>query len=556
MFVRTGEILIFGGCYSNIQATQALLRAAAQRRIRPETMFSTGDIIAYGADAATTLRLIRDTGVAGIAGNCERALAAKDADCGCGFAAGSACHTLAAAWFAHADAQMDQADRDYMASLPDHILLDLDGMRIMLVHGNVERINAFVFPSVATLELSRQLDIAGTDAVIAGHSGLPFTRHIGARIWHNAGSIGMPANDGTPRGWYSLVSVQNGALRVESHALDYDHKAASSAMRQAGLPAGYAVALGSGVWPSLEILPAAERLRTGIALEHDIVAAPAPAVALSVLEMLWINTGTLCNIACEGCFMESSPTNDSLAYFTAPALADYLARAPATLRALGFTGGEPFMNPDIMAMIEAVLITGREVLVLSNAMRPMQRHAEALSRLAARYRGRIGIRVSLDHYRAAQHDALRGPGSFKASLKGLHSLSAMSLRLTIAARTPWGESEAMMRAGFAALFASQAIGIDAQAPDTLLLFPEMDEAAPTPPVTAASLAALPPDRAPMCVSARMLVMRRGMPTPDITPCTLLPGRQLPAMDTEVTLDHAHCARFCVYGGASCAGAPG
>ncbi len=281
-----------------------------------------------------------------------------------------------------------------------------------------------------------------------------------------------------------------------------------------------------------------------------------PMQALERLETLWVNTGTLCNLACVNCFMESSPANDSLAYFPRRELAKLLAAAPEGLREVGFTGGEPFMNPDIIAMLEAVLASGRRALVLTNAMRPMQRHADALAWLLERYPGQLGLRVSLDHFTPERHEALRGGGSFEVTLAGLQNLASLGAGVSVAARTPWGEAEAVTRAGFAHLFQQRGLALDAHNPARLVLFPEMDMRTPVAKVTSAALQALPPAKKPMCATSRMVVLRRDAPQPEIAPCTLLPGRTLVAMRTQVTLDHPYCAQFCVFGGASCAGARG
>ncbi len=551
VIVFEAPVLLFGGCYSNFQATRALLDWAAQHGFAPKNMICTGDIIAYGADAQATLRLVRDAGIRSIAGNCEVSLAAEAADCGCGFAPDSPCDALAAAWYAHAAGEVDGDDRQFMAALPKTLVFEMGGKTFRVVHGNVERINAFVFPSASNLELSRQLDMAGTDAVIAGHCGVPFTRRIGSKIWHNPGAIGMPANDGTPRVWFSILEVRSGKIFFTPHAQTYDFAAAAAAMRAKNLPEGYAAALETGIWPSFDILPAAERPWSGIALESRRTSGPAPVQPLQKLETLWVNTGTLCNLACQNCFMESTPTNDTLAYISAADFENLLRASPAGVAEIGFTGGEPFLNPGLPAMLETALAAGKTALVLTNAMRPMQRHLAALRELVAAYPEKLAFRVSLDHYDAPHHDALRGANSFAASLAGLKLLDAMGARISVAARTPWGETETMMRAGFAQLFAAQGIGLEAQNPAHLTLFPEMDALSPAAPVTPAALAAVPPEKPLMCATSRMAVLRRGASAIEITPCTLLPDRTLLDFDEPVTLDHPHCARFCVYGGAVC-----
>ena len=133
---------------------------------------------------------------------------------------------------------------------------------------------------------------------------------------------------------------------------------------------------------------------------------PRASVRLERLETLWINTGTLCNITCRNCYIESSPSNDRLVYMTAAEAAAYFDEIEAQgfgTREIGFTGGEPFMNPQLLDMVRDALARGFEVLVLSNAMQPMQRPRvkRALVDLGKRFGGRLTIRVSLDHYTQA-----------------------------------------------------------------------------------------------------------------------------------------------------------
>ena len=154
-----------------------------------------------------------------------------------------------------------------MAALPRRIDVTLGGRRLAVVHGGATEINRFVFPSAREAVLASEIAATGADGVIAGHSGLPFTREVGRAIWHNAGAIGMPADDGTPRTWFSVLAPEAGGLRISHHALHYDHAGAARARREAGLADGYAAALESGAWPSQDILPAEERAVRGQRLD-------------------------------------------------------------------------------------------------------------------------------------------------------------------------------------------------------------------------------------------------------------------------------------------------
>lgn len=289
-------------------------------------------------------------------------------------------------------------------------------------------------------------------------------------------------------------------------------------------------------------------------------------VKLVQLETLWVNTGTLCNIECANCYIHSSPTEDRLSYFTLADTLTYLDeidRDGLGTKEIGFTGGEPFMNPDMLSMAQAALERGYQVLILTNAMQPMMRPKirEGLLALKARYGMALRLRISIDHYSKALHDAERGAGSFEKTLSGLKWLAAEGFPLTIAGRTAPGESEEDERAGYAALFARHGIKLNPHDPSTLIVFPEMDDAADVPEITTACWGVLNvnPDNM-MCATSRMIVKRKGESQPVVVACTLLPddpqfelGQTLNEASGAVKLNHRHCAKFCVLGGASCSG---
>jgi organic radical activating enzyme len=285
-------------------------------------------------------------------------------------------------------------------------------------------------------------------------------------------------------------------------------------------------------------------------------------VALGSLETLWINTGTLCNLTCENCYIESSPRNDRLAYISFDEVRDYLDEIAAlkfgTVE-IAFTGGEPFMNPDIIRMVEEVLRRGYRALVLTNAMRPMRRHDAVLRKLRYRFDNRLVLRVSVDHHSQGQHEKERGPGSWQPMLDGLKFLADEKFITHVAGRMMWDEDEAAMRAGYGKLFTEQGIRIDANDPVVLTLFPEMDSRQDVPEITDKcwSILGVDPNDI-MCASSRMVVKRRGADRPAVIACTLLPyddefelGSTLGEATGDVALNHPHCAKFCVLGGGAC-----
>lgn len=287
-------------------------------------------------------------------------------------------------------------------------------------------------------------------------------------------------------------------------------------------------------------------------------------VALTHPQTLWFNTGTLCNITCANCYIDSSPTNDALVYLSAAEVASYLAQLAERawpVHEIGFTGGEPFMNPQIIEMTRLSLEAGYQVLILTNAMLPMMRPAmrDGITALNAAYPGKLTLRVSLDHWDEARHDAERGKGSFAKSLQGMDFLRDAGVPMAVAGRALWFENDAQARAGYGQLFADHGYDIDPMNPAQTVLFPEMDLTAEVPEITTACWGIL--NKSPedvMCASSRMVVKRKGADHPTVLACTLLAydpqfelGETLAEAERPVALNHPHCAKFCVLGGASC-----
>jgi uncharacterized Fe-S cluster-containing radical SAM superfamily protein len=285
-------------------------------------------------------------------------------------------------------------------------------------------------------------------------------------------------------------------------------------------------------------------------------------VALSGLKTLWLNTGTLCNLTCLNCYIESSPTNDALTYLTAAegrAFLQEIATLGLPVEEIGLTGGEPFMNPDILTLMAGALEAGFKVLVLTNGMKPMDHRKAGLLDLKARFGNRLTLRVSLDHHTAAVHEAERGAGTWAKALEGLGWLSAEGFSLAVAGRTLAGEEPEAARAAYQALFDRLGVALEASNPGALVLFPEMDARVDVPEITTACWGILHKDPADlMCASSRMVVKRKGAAAPAVVACTLLPfdpqfelGADLASSLGPVALNHPHCAKFCVLGGASC-----
>ncbi len=284
-------------------------------------------------------------------------------------------------------------------------------------------------------------------------------------------------------------------------------------------------------------------------------------VKMISLKTLWFNTGTLCNLSCENCYIESSPKNDSLVYLTLEEVKRFLNEINVlglNTSQIGFTGGEPFMNPHIISMLKESLKQDKNILILTNAMRPMMRFEKDLLNLK-KFCKKIFFRVSLDHFTQANHERIRGKNTWEPTIRGIKWLYNNGFSVSIASRMVWNQSEQFTRENFNNLFQNIQVQINAYSPNQLVLFPELNSNLDTPEITNKCWKILnkrPEDM--MCSSSRMIIRRKDSLEASVLPCTLLTddskfeiGKDLKSSKKKVYLNHPHCSKFCVLGGGSC-----
>ena len=277
------------------------------------------------------------------------------------------------------------------------------------------------------------------------------------------------------------------------------------------------------------------------------------------IKTLWFNTGTLCNIECKNCYIESSPKNDRLVYLTFEEVKSFIDEAldkNLGTNEIGFTGGEPFMNKDIMKMIDYSLNKNFKVLVLSNAMKPMLNRTNELIKLNHL---NLTLRVSIDHYQKEKHEEIRGKKTYDVMLQGLKWLNENNFNYTLATRLLWDEKEEDLRKNFGAFIKNNNLRLDTNSPKQLVTFAEMDEKIDTPEITTSCWDILKKDpNDVMCSWSRMVVRKKNSKSPSVIACTLLPyadefdlGETLTNSLQKIYLNHKHCSKFCVLGGSSC-----
>lgn len=257
-----GRTLVFGGVYSNLQALEAISELAFADGISPKNIICTGDMVAYCAQPKECIGLIKDWGIHCIAGNVELNLVNDLDDCGCNFTEGGRCDTFSLQWYPYLKSQVNEDDRSWLATIPEFLSFAYADQKIAVLHGSYFNTSEFIFKSTDWEVKQKNLDILKADIILAGHCGLPFSDEKDGKIWLNAGVIGMPANDATPRVWYAILNDENG-FEFELRSLSYDNETAAKMMEDKPLPQTYRQTLKTGIWDNCEILPAVEAANQG-----------------------------------------------------------------------------------------------------------------------------------------------------------------------------------------------------------------------------------------------------------------------------------------------------
>lgn len=290
--------------------------------------------------------------------------------------------------------------------------------------------------------------------------------------------------------------------------------------------------------------------------------ASVPEVPLVALDQLWFQVaGTVCNLRCAHCFISCSPENHSFWFLTREEVARHLEdSARLGVKEYYFTGGEPFMNPEMVDILADALALG-PASVLTNATLLPARTVEALAAVADPSPYTLELRVSLDGVTQEANDALRGPGSFSRAMEGIERLVAAGFLPIVTAMRSWPDEETPeVLAAFRSLLA--AVGYDRarlKILPPLLIGAEAERSAPYGPadrVTPRMMSGYDADLL-LCSRARLITNRGvwGCPILLDFPSGRLGGSLVEAVSTPARLAEAACYT-CWVNGAICSNMPG
>lgn len=238
------RIALFGDIHGNVQATEATLRDIDQSS--PDSAICLGDLVGYGANPNEVIDLVRTRDIPVIMGNYDDGIGFDRGDCGCAYKdeVEKANGERSIAWTA---AHVTAGNKEWLQTLLPELRLEIDGVRIRIVHGSPRRINEYLFEDRDPASLERIARSADCDVLVFGHTHKPWTRQIADVQFVNAGSVGKP-KDGDSRACWAMLQIgDDGEVDVSYQRVEYDIAAAAAAIRAAdGLPDVYAVDIETG----------------------------------------------------------------------------------------------------------------------------------------------------------------------------------------------------------------------------------------------------------------------------------------------------------------------
>jgi len=235
------RLAVFSDIHGNRHALDAVL--ADITRQRPDARYCLGDLVGYGAFPNEVTATIRDLAIPTIMGNYDDGVGFERDECGCAYKE-EADRRLGDRSLAWTKARVTDDHKAFLRTLKPDIRLDLDGRRVLLVHGSPRKMNEYLFEDRPISSFERLAESSNADVIVFGHTHQPYVKEV-KNVWFvNAGSVGKQ-KDGDWRACYTILdppaTPPASFVRVE-----YDVTAAAAAIRATELPHEFAADIETG----------------------------------------------------------------------------------------------------------------------------------------------------------------------------------------------------------------------------------------------------------------------------------------------------------------------
>lgn len=235
------KIALFSDVHSNYHALTKVLEDIENQGIRD--MFCLGDLVGYGPYPNEVIELIKSRNIPTIMGNYDEGIGFERGECGCAYTSWEEIENgrVSIEWTTQ---NTSKENKKFLQSLLKKIELEIDGKKILLVHGSPRRINEYLYedrPEKSIKRITESLDI---NVLGCGHTHVPYHRKINGIHIVNPGSVGKP-KDGDPRASYAVIEIGK-SVKVRFKRVEYPVEKVVNVIVKVGLPLAYAEDLKTG----------------------------------------------------------------------------------------------------------------------------------------------------------------------------------------------------------------------------------------------------------------------------------------------------------------------
>lgn len=127
---------------------------------------------------------------------------------------------------------LSQKQKHFLKNLPKQLEIQVEGIKILLVHGSPRSNSENIFPNMSIEEIEKMLENTNADLVLCGHTHIPCGYQTNTKqTVINAGSVGRPFTK-DPKACYLIITANNSEFSVEHRMLEYDKKLASQILEK------------------------------------------------------------------------------------------------------------------------------------------------------------------------------------------------------------------------------------------------------------------------------------------------------------------------------------
>jgi|AntRauTorcE11898_2_1112593.scaffolds.fasta_scaffold13619_3 putative phosphoesterase len=243
------KIAVFSDIHANILALNAVLEDIKREGL--DDMYCLGDLVGYGPYPNQVIETIKDNNIETIMGNYDQGVGFDLDDCGCAYKTKEE-QELGDKSLEWSKNEVTDQNKNFLKNLKGKIELEIDGRKLLLVHGSPRKINQYLFFDHPEKSLQRMIDQYEADILICGHTHIPYVKYLGDKLVINDGSVGKqkPYNENqelySREAKYLLLKLNNGNIATEIRSIRYDYKKVASDIEKSKLPNEFAKTIRGG----------------------------------------------------------------------------------------------------------------------------------------------------------------------------------------------------------------------------------------------------------------------------------------------------------------------